>query len=186
MALIGTSKDEHYSVIKEDGDARFNAYIDASNGCYVPPSKVLEIVRDLLAFCQEYTEDEILNYNTGILLTDEYELLWDAQHATEEAMQRNTNNMSGYIYLLECGGAYKIGYSKNVKQRMKSLDTRPFKLNLIYKWYSDYARTIEGILHRRLSGYRLEGEWYSSNLPIKTLGDIISELDRGMKQCEVT
>ena len=185
MGILNTNNDERYVIVKEDGDSRFYPYIDASNGCYVPPSKILEIVKDLLSFCQEYTEEEIVHLNTGIRLSTEYELKWDITHRVGGVGYKNVGNSSGYIYLLECGGTYKIGYSRNVNQRIKTLDTRPFKLKLINKWYSDYARAIEVRLHYMLDGYRLEGEWYSSSLPVKTLGDLIKELERGMRQCDI-
>ena len=56
---------------------------------------------------------------------------------------------------------YKIGFSKDVERRIKQLDTRPFKLNLIAKskLISDaYDREQE--IHEYFANSRIEGEWY--------------------------
>lgn len=84
----------------------------------------------------------------------------------------------GYVYVLKCADKYKLGYSNNVEQRMKQLDTRPFPLELVYKAYSEKAYDIEQELHSVYTsyGYRLEGEWYSSDLPVKELIENIDYL----------
>lgn len=77
----------------------------------------------------------------------------------------------GFIYILKCIDKYKLGFSIDVEKRMKQLDTRPFPLELVYKAYSEKAYDIEQELHSVYTsyGYRLEGEWYSSDLPVEKL-----------------
>ena len=81
---------------------------------------------------------------------------------TENRRRRKSKAKKGYVYMLECGGKYKIGFSKDVERRMKQLDTRPFKLNLVTKsvFFNDaYDREQE--LHKYFEYKRLDGEWYN-------------------------
>lgn len=93
---------------------------------------------------------------------------------------RKNESKKGYVYLLECGGKFKIGFSKDVERRMRQLDTRPFKLNLIEKseFLSDaYDREQE--LHEWLEDSRIDGEWYDlTNEELEYLIEVI----RGMKE----
>lgn len=85
-----------------------------------------------------------------------------------------------YLYLLECHNTYKIGITDNIERRIKQLDTRPFKLNLIgqtnklikdaYKW--------EQYLHNEYKDQNIEGEWFSlTENQIKDIIDLFGNLD---------
>jgi hypothetical protein len=76
-----------------------------------------------------------------------------------------------YVYLVNAVGTdiYKIGFSKNPKNRIKSLQTGSSKkLEIIHSFESDIASQVEGVLHRRYStlkkdtyeGHKLIGEWF--------------------------
>lgn len=66
------------------------------------------------------------------------------------------------IYLLECGGRYKIGISSNIKRRIKDLNNRPFKVNCLAKSiYLKNAYKIEHELHSLFERYRIDGEWFN-------------------------
>lgn len=70
----------------------------------------------------------------------------------------------GYIYLLECEGKYKIGFSKDVDRRIKELSNNPFKINLVAKSkFLENAYELEQIIHEKLIDYRINGEWYNLN-----------------------
>ena len=66
-----------------------------------------------------------------------------------------------YVYLFECGGHYKVGYSKDVERRAKELNNRPFTLNIVcVSRLIEDAYTVEQELHDFLHKYKIAGEWY--------------------------
>ena len=73
----------------------------------------------------------------------------------------------------------KIGFSKDVERRIKQLDTRPFKINLIAKskFISDaYDREQE--LHEYFVDQRVDGERYEfSDHEAQYAKEIIDELE---------
>jgi hypothetical protein len=62
------------------------------------------------------------------------------------------------VYLISSGDLYKIGYTKNIKKRLKELGTGNPDLLLLETYQSEWARTIETTLHRRYSYCRVAGE----------------------------
>jgi len=122
--------------------------------------KTLEIINDLKYYIKNYSDFELEYINSHAL-----DFLDDAIKHKESKIKKK----SGYVYVLQCKRNYKIGYSKNVTQRLSQLNNRPFKCKLILKVFSDDAYHIEQELHRRLSKYRIHGEWYSGALKIKSL-----------------
>lgn len=84
-----------------------------------------------------------------------------------------------YVYLIQLEGTdvYKIGFSKNPKQRIKSLQTaNPYKLVLIDLYKTKRYTQIEKNLHRRFASYKvdedeykLQGEFFQLN--VKTVND---------------
>lgn len=75
--------------------------------------------------------------------------------------EANPKKYKGFVYFIqgECGGAIKIGYSKNVTQRLKELQTGyPDILKVIKIIPGNEAR--EALIHEELAGYRLNGEWF--------------------------
>lgn len=80
--------------------------------------------------------------------------------------------------MLECGGKYKIGFSKDVERRINQLDTRPFKINLIAKskYLSDAYYWEQG-LHDACSDSKIDGEWYEfSASELRWVKEAISKL----------
>lgn len=118
---------------------------------FVLPSEMEPIIQGLIEYCHSYSDEDIKKANElcEICDTDIY----------EDPLRKREKR--GYVYLFKCANKYKIGYSKNVERRLKELDTRPFKLEFIWKVYSDKAYDIEQELHKRLEAYREIGEWYT-------------------------
>lgn len=66
-----------------------------------------------------------------------------------------------YVYFIQIGdsGDIKIGYTNNIKKRLKELQTgSPKKLKLL--GYIDGGRTKEQELHSQFKQYRVNGEWF--------------------------
>jgi hypothetical protein len=72
-----------------------------------------------------------------------------------------------HVYIIQklSDCTFKIGVSKNPKQRLKALQTgNEGKLKLLDSYASEFAHKIERTLHRQLSHYKGEGEWFDISL----------------------
>lgn len=69
----------------------------------------------------------------------------------------------GFVYCLsDQQGHYKLGYSKNVDNRIKQLSTQPpFELKLMVKHQVYDMRRYEAALHNVYNRKRLRGEWFA-------------------------
>jgi hypothetical protein len=70
----------------------------------------------------------------------------------------------GYVYLIKSPYGYKIGKTKNMKQRSQLFSVKlPFQIEILrYGWFADYSAT-ELRYHRTYAHKRLEGEWFNLN-----------------------
>lgn len=81
----------------------------------------------------------------------------------------NININPKYVYLLQCTEddgtiRYKIGVSKNVKKRIKQLQTgNVYDIVLLESFYSNYATRIESNLHNLYSHQKNKREWFDLN-----------------------
>jgi hypothetical protein len=67
-----------------------------------------------------------------------------------------------FIYLVKCGNYYKIGLTKNIKSRIKSLQTGASqKLQLIDFFETSQPQKDEKLLHDFLSRFHSTGEWFA-------------------------
>lgn len=136
--------------------------------------------------CKNIIEDLIRYYN----IYDDYEIQLDNEKAEKDFFKNWVHNMKpynnkyGFVYVLRCADKYKIGYSKDVERRIKQLDTRPFKLELVFEVYSDKAYDIEKQLHKSLIDYRAEGEWYNNTIESIDLKGLIEEIAEDIK-CDI-
>ena len=75
--------------------------------------------------------------------------------------------MSKFVYLLKLSesGYYKIGYSKDVRNRINILKTgNAEEITLINKYETDYYKEIETFFHNRYSYKKLNGECFDLSL----------------------
>lgn len=120
-------------------------------GFIVDPEKMLSIAHRLVKTVDRFGDD-IIKYNHKLKKTR----LKKQKHTKIDKRSR--------IYLLESGGLYKVGISKNVERRVKELDNRPFKVKIVC--YSDLmknAQRIEKKLHREFAAHNVYGEWFEFN-----------------------
>ena len=73
----------------------------------------------------------------------------------------------GEIYIMECEGRYKIGWSTNTQRRRKGFQTgNPFKIHIVEVFYFSDATNvceIEASIHKALkkNGSLVRGEWFN-------------------------
>ena len=137
---------------------------------------IMELCNGLMKYAFKH-KSEIDVYNQKRMIELEEELHGCGGKAKKE--RQTTRSKGGYVYLLECGGKYKIGFSKYVEKRMHQLDTRPFKLNLVAKSkYLSDAYDWEQGLHDACADSVIDGEWYEfSESELKWVRETISELE---------
>lgn len=83
--------------------------------------------------------------------------------------------MTGQIYFLSNSmGAIKIGYSRSLKSRMRSLQTSAaMKLDVIA--LIPGGRDLESFIHRSLTAHRLNGEWFRDCDAVRAfIADVVS------------
>jgi hypothetical protein len=72
-----------------------------------------------------------------------------------------------YVYIIECGGLFKVGMSENPKKRIQNMLTSlPFKVDIVecIRFRSAYfARLAEKEIHLSLKNLslHLSGEWFT-------------------------
>ena len=69
----------------------------------------------------------------------------------------------GYIYLIKHKNEYKIGYTKDIHNRMGEYTKLPYPVIVITVIEADNARKLKAILHNKFSEKRLRGEWFDLN-----------------------
>ena len=85
----------------------------------------------------------------------------------------------GYLYLIKCADKYKIGMTKNVGMRLKQLDMRPFKAELVKYIRVDDALGCERSAHKKFAQYKITGEWYSfTPAQVQEVMDYFAEVAR--------
>lgn len=79
----------------------------------------------------------------------------------------------GYVYIMRAGGRYKIGVSRDVESRLRSIATAsPFPVSLVYAEQSPDPYGLERDIHQRLADHRVHGEWFE--LDTLTLSDVLA------------
>lgn len=70
-----------------------------------------------------------------------------------------------YLYAISDGSAVKLGYSSNIRSRMKSMQTgHPSTLKCIWEYYVGRSevetKNLERKLHRVCKKHKIRGEWF--------------------------
>lgn len=134
-------------------------YMSDYKGIILSIDIVKDVCRGVIRFYKKHG-DNIDQINAARQVEAMREL--ERQEAEAKAlMQEGSRKTKGHIYLFECGGRYKVGFSDNVQRRAKQLDNRPFKLNIVaVSELLDNAYGIEQAIHEKLEKYKIYGEWY--------------------------
>lgn len=153
-------------------------YISDGNGFVIESEQAIEIGKGLIEFAKKHSET-LKEHNIKRDIEFKQELGIYADEMEKCINEKSHRDKSGYVYLFECGGRYKIGYSKDPNRRLKELDNRPFKLNPITR--SNELRNaydIEQELHQHLEKYKINGEWYQlEDKLVQAIKDFLDSLE---------
>ncbi len=74
-----------------------------------------------------------------------------------------TGEIDGYVYLIRSPtGAYKIGRSKNPKDRIQTFEVKlPFEIQYIVTIRASNMSGLERALHEKYGAKRINGEWFA-------------------------
>lgn len=76
-------------------------------------------------------------------------------------MAKQKFNWYGYLYLLKCGGFYKIGFSATPRKRLRQLRTgSPVPIVVVHELKTAFYKNIEKDLHYKFAAKRGQGEWF--------------------------
>ena len=84
----------------------------------------------------------------------------------------------GCIYLVKSKryNFWKLGYTKNIKNRIKNLEQGcPFRLHLVYA--IEASQSEEKKLHKSLKDYQIKGEWYQFRGCESKVKDMMDQFD---------
>jgi hypothetical protein len=72
-----------------------------------------------------------------------------------------------WVYVVECGGRHKIGYTGNIERRMRQFDSTqfPYPITLTMAIRVESAQKLEAWLHEHYAEDRVRGEWFEFDLP---------------------
>lgn len=81
---------------------------------------------------------------------------------TAEVPTEPSNHQDGYVYLIQSGRHYKIGYTNDICRRGKEISVElPERANTIHVITTDDPSGIEAYWHHRFKSRRGNGEWFS-------------------------
>lgn len=82
--------------------------------------------------------------------------------------KKTTKEKSGYVYVIKFGNAYKIGYSREPKERIQSIARSyerepklPFKVKVLFIKKYNNPETVEKRMHEYFKNKRLSGEFFA-------------------------
>lgn len=85
----------------------------------------------------------------------------------------------GYVYLIEDvnNNIYKIGVTRDLKKRLRNLQTgNSNQISIKYTYETEYPFRIEQMLHNKFKEYKELNEWY--NLPKEIVNNFYEYCDR--------
>lgn len=163
----------------------YYAYVitDSENGCfindglgyYMEADQMLELGKKLVATAKKKgVKQALIEHN--IQHEIDKQQYWESLKNEPKFKKPKRKSQ---VYLMECGGKYKIGVSANVSRRCKQLDNRPFPVNVIATSpFIENAYRFEEDLHQIYNNFRIDGEWFNfSKQQIEKITTIIGEAD---------
>jgi hypothetical protein len=96
-----------------------------------------------------------------IAMRDEEVRARDADEV-EQRQKMKQKVRPGYIYILESAGLYKIGRTKNLRQRVRHYETHSAgKITVLRSYQVKDDENAERILHEHFDQVRTHGEWFA-------------------------
>lgn len=135
----------------------------------------LEEVEDIACKLLEYASTHVMEIDANNRHAEEYPYGEPCQNNSK----RKAFPKKRYVYLMKCGGRYKVGISENLERRVKELNNRPFPTEIVtHSNMVHCAYEAEREIHEWLAEYRIGGEWF--DIPddfINSVMNAINDID---------
>lgn len=147
---------------------------ETEEGCYLSDGLGFVMEKEqVLGICKELRKFALKNAKwleqKNIEQEKYYDDLFNGRIKTKEPKEYKNK---GYVYIMESNKKYKIGFSKDVEQRLKQLNNRPFPVRILAtSGYLERPMKLEKQIHEFLEEYKIDGEWF--DLPISVVEDVI-------------
>jgi len=116
---------------------------------------------DELIKLNKSSENDENDQNTIITLTNKKVHIY-TDHDWEKQYKKNFKRYSQWIYFIQDSNGIKIGLTKNLKERIYSLQTgNSCKLKLVAYIETDHMHKLEKQFHRHLKSLSIRGEWFT-------------------------
>lgn len=126
-------------------------------GLYMPAEQMLEVAQEIIKYANKYKK-KIEQYNENKNL--EYDREFKKYIQTPK---KKKEQPKAHVYMLECGGRYKVGFTVDIERRVSEIDKRPFDINVIAlsrELKHEIAYQKEQYIHEKIKQFRVCGEWY--------------------------
>lgn len=85
---------------------------------------------------------------------------------------------TGFVYLIKLGNYYKIGITRNTKNRFNAFKFMPFKFEVIKTAKVKDYENVEVLLHQMFKDYQIKGEWFNlTDENVNYIIDYLTELE---------
>ena len=143
----------------ETDDKNENIKFFGGSWSELPSIKIIDSMIEKLNKIKNKGNNFINDHNENIKRFD----LSDIKKDKENEDESPRSFWSGYIYIIKSGNLYKIGKSKDPKNRIKAIKiSNPQLETIIYEKVFNY-NTIEKHLHNSYKSRRRQGEWFELN-----------------------
>jgi hypothetical protein len=129
------------------------------NGQQIEYENIIEAKKCLNEFCSDLKKEDVNEYNKNVEMENYLE-----NERYKKTIKKENKKISGYIYIIQSGNYYKIGRSRNKKDRIKKYITEnPNEINILMcEKVTDYIKT-EAHLLNKFKNKKHRGEWFSLN-----------------------
>lgn len=145
-----------------DGIRSIYCIEDNADGCFISngqgyimeADQMIEVGERLIATAKKKgIKQDIIEHNINNKI--------EFERRMTEFIKTPKQKIKSHVYLMKCGGKYKIGVSKDVERRKKQLNNRPFPVEILAQSpLIEDANDLEEVLHEIHSNRRIDGEWF--------------------------
>lgn len=161
---------------EKDGESFYVMKL-VSGGIYMNRQELQEVLTELQRELEFVTDEDIVHLNKCSFLESspeqfvemygEDDPLWHtfiSKHPdfSLPKQKRVRQPIIGYVYVIKGDEQYKIGCTKNVKQRLRPMGAMaPFPLQALVLISTGDMEALEAELHEKFAAKRIRGEWFN-------------------------
>ena len=134
--------------------------------------------------CKKFSIDELVKWREfEDEFYDDFCTPPQARSYDVNAEKKPTLKYIYFIRMVNDGTFYKIGITNNIKKRLETLQTAsPVPLEVVFKYRTFHAESIEGKLHSYYGKFNTSGEWFK--IPDDILTSFLQDFNSFAKTIE--